>query len=198
MLTDWWSSLDLLLKVLWCIATATTLIFVIQSLLTFIGVDTGGDTDLDMPEDLASYDVDPSMNLFTFRNLVNFLLGFSWTGILFHDTFRSTALTMIVAVFVGLLLVFIVMMLFKWLAGMQQSGNINVYKSAVGCQGKVYLTIPAQRKGAGKIQITINESVREYDALTDTDEIPTGTPIRVVEVLDDCTMLVEPLEPTII
>ena len=70
------------------------------------------------------------------------------------------------------------MLMFKWLAGMQQSGNIDVYKSAVGCQGKVYLTIPGERKGTGKVQIVINESVREYDAVTDCDTITTGAQIE--------------------
>ena len=90
------------------------------------------------------------------------------------------------------------MLMFKWLAGMQQSGNINVYKSAVGCHGKVYLTIPGERRGTGKVQITINGAVREYDAVTDCDSIPTGAQIKVVEVVDSSTLLVEPLEPLII
>ena len=91
------------------------------------------------------------------------------------------------------------MWMFRWLSTMQQSGNIDVFKCAVGCQGKVYLTIPAARSGAGKVQITINETVREYDALTDSDEaIKTGTPIKVVEVLDPSTLLVEELESLIV
>ena len=49
------------------------------------------------------------------------------------------------------------------------------------------------------MQITINETVREYDALTDSDEaIKTGTPIKVVEVLDPSTLLVEELESLIV
>ena len=81
---------------------------------------------------------------------------------------------------------------------MQQAGNINVFTSAVGCEGKVYLTIPGERAGAGKVQITINNSVREYDALTDGDTLKTGTRIHVTEVIDADTLLVEPLESLII
>ena len=81
---------------------------------------------------------------------------------------------------------------------MQQSGNIDVFKSAVGCEGTVYLTIPAERKGLGKVQITINNAIREYDALTDGEALQTGVPITVTEVLNDHTLVVEPLNPTII
>lgn len=201
MITEWWSSLDLLMKSLWCIAIATSLIFIIQSILTFIGIDTDGATDFDFSADAdtsVSFDGDPSMNLLTFRNFINFFLGFSWAGILLHGKFASEAAVMFIAVLVGAALVAAVMMLFKWLSGMQQSGTINLYKSAVGCNGKVYLTIPGARKGAGKVQISINDSVREYDALTDADEIKTGTPIRVIEVIDAETLLVEPLETYIV
>ena len=99
---------------------------------------------------------------------------------------------------VGVVLVFLVMMLFKWLSSMQESGNIDLSKAAVGSEGKVYLTIPAARSGAGKVQININNSVREYAALTDGEALPTGRQIRVVEVIGNDTLLVEPLESIII
>ena len=90
------------------------------------------------------------------------------------------------------------MMLFRWLGSMQQAGNINLFRSAVGCEGKVYLKIPAGRAGTGKVQITINNAVREYEAVTDGDALPTGSGIRVVEVLSSDTVLVEPLETLIV
>ena len=190
-----------IMKVLWAITLAASLIFVIQSVLTFLGI--GGDGDFDMPSDAdfsgdVNYDADPGMNLYTFRNLVNFLLGFGWTAIILQDNIKSIGLLLFLAALVGVGLVAAVMFLFKWLSGMQQSGNINVFQSAVGCHGSVYLTIPAERSGEGKVQITINNSIREYNALSDGECIPTGTPITVVEVIDAQTMLVEPQNSLII
>ena len=198
-MTEWWISLDLFMKILWCIAIASSLIFIIETVLTFIGADVemDMDTDFDVPD--GGFEGDPSMNLYTFRNLVNFLLGMSWTAILLQEQIASKALLMIIAFAVGALLVFAVMMMFKGLSKMQQSGNIDVYKSAIGCNGKVYLTVPAERKGTGKVQININNSVREYDALTDSeDDLKTGTSIKVTEVLDTNTLLVEEINSLII
>ena len=196
-MTEWWTSLDLFMKILWCIAIASSLIFVIETVLTFIGIDHDIDTDFDIHD--ASFDADPSMNLYTFRNLVNFLLGMSWTAILLKDEIRSKALLVIIAFAAGVALVAAVMYMFRWLSRMQQSGNIDVFKVAVGCQGKVYLTIPEERKGNGKVQITINDSVREYDAVTDSESpLRTGTSIKVIEVLDSSTLLVEELNSLII
>ena len=196
-MTEWWTSLDLFMKILWCIAIASSLIFIVETILTFIGADVEMDTDIDVAD--GGFEGDPSMNLYTFRNLVNFLLGMSWTAIILNDKIASKALLMLIAFAVGALLVAAVMYMFKWLSKMQQSGNINIFQSAAGCNGKVYLTIPAERKGTGKVQISINESIREYDALTDSEtELKTGTAIKVVEVIDSSTLLVEEIDSLII
>lgn len=204
-MVTWWESLSAMMQVLWAVTLTASLIFVIQTVMTFLGLG-GGDTDFDIDAsgdvDFSggdgSFDADPSMNLLTFRNFVNFCLGFGWTAVLLHDSIESTGWLLVVAVLVGLALVTLVMLMYKWLAGMQQSGNIDLYKSAAGCEGTCYLTIPSERSGLGKVQITINNAVREYDALTEGDTIATGSPIRVVEVANDHTLVVEPLNPTII
>lgn len=201
---EWWSTLNVAMKILWAVTLAASLVFVIQSIMTFLGADVDGLDGLDGVDGLDGADAgEPSdisggANLYTFRNLVNFLLGFGWTAIILQDNIKSVGLLVLLATVVGVALVAAVMYLFKWLSGMQQSGNINVYQSAVGCHGNVYLTIPAQRSGEGKVQITINNSIREYNALSDGDRIPTGTPITVVEVIDAQTMLVEPQNSLII
>ncbi|MBQ6074297.1 MAG: NfeD family protein [Bacteroidales bacterium] len=202
-MSSWWLSLSLAMKILWGVTLAASLIFLIQSIMTFIGADAGDggiDTDFDTGFDsqVADATVEGGTNLYTFRNFVNFILGFGWSAILLQEKITSVPLLLIVSVIIGVALVTVVMYLFKWLSGMQQSGNINIYKSAVGCNGTVYLTIPGERSGEGKVQISINNSVREYDAVTDSDALKTGTPIRVTEVLNANTVVVEPLEPEII
>ena len=203
MITSWWISLTPVMKILWGVTLAASLIFIIQSILTFIGADGGDggiDTDFDsgFDSEVADAAVEGGTNLYTFRNFVNFCLGFGWSAILLQEKITSVPLLIIISAIIGVALVAIVMYLFKWLSSMQQSGNINVYKAAAGCNGTVYLTIPGERAGEGKVQITINNSVREYNAVTDGDPLKTGTPIRVTEVINANTLLVEPLESLII
>ena len=201
MITVWWASLSVVMRILWGITLAASLIFIIQTIMTFIGADVDSSFDVDASgvDDPSGFDGGHSgMNLYTFRNLVNFILGFGWTAILLKDSVKSNFLLIVISALVGVALVVLVMFLFKWLNSMQQTGTIDVFKQAAGCQGKVYLTIPAERKGSGKVQITINNSVREYDALTDGDELPTGTDVKVVEAINESTMLVEPLNSLII
>lgn len=195
MIASWWAELSLVMKILWGVTLAASFVFIIQSILTFVGADADSDFDMDVDTSLDGSDlsnIDGGANLYTFRNLVNFILGFGWSAILLQDSIPSAALRIVVSVVIGMALVVAVMYLFKWLAGMQQSGNINLQKSAAGCEGKVYLTVPAARSGEGKVQITINGAVREYDAVTESEEpLKTGTGIRVVDAIDANTLLVE-------
>lgn len=195
MIASWWADLSLVMKILWSVTLTASLVFIIQSILTFIGADadTDFDTDVDVSMDGSDLsNIDGGSNLYTLRNFVNFILGFGWSAILLQDSITSVALLIVVSALIGIALVAAVMYLFKWLAGMQQSGNINLQRAAAGCEGKVYLTIPAARAGMGKVQIAINGAVREYDAMTENEEaLKTGTPIRVVDTLDANTLLVE-------
>ena len=201
MLATWWADLSPVMKLLWGVTLTATLVFIIQTVMTFLGADADGDFDVDVDTSMDGADlsnIEGGSNLYTFRNFVNFFLGFGWTAILLQNSVKSTGLRIVLAVLVGVALVVAVMYLFKWLSSMQQSGNINVYKAAVGCQGTCYLRIPAERSGEGKVQITIQGAVREYNAVTDGDEIKTGTSVKVLEAVDANTLLVEGLNSYII
>ena len=188
----WWGSLDPFMQTLWGIAIVASAVFIIQSIMTFVGMDSetnfDGDFDGDMSADGAGEST--PFQLFTFRNLINFMLGFSWTAIALRASTESTSLMLVCGVVVGVLLVCVVMYLFKWMSGMQQSGTIEP-EALVGCKGSVYLTIPAGRTGEGKVQITVRSAIREYNAMTDGDRLPNEAPIRVVAVLNGHTVLVE-------
>lgn len=195
MIATWWAELSPVMKILWSVTLTASLIFVIQSILTFVGADADADfdTDVDISPDGADLsNIEGGSNLYTFRNFVNFILGFGWSAILLQESIPSVPLLILVSVLVGVALVAAVMYLFKWLSSMQQSGNIDIATAARGCEGKVYLTIPAAEAGEGKVQITISGAVREYNAITDNDTpLKTGTPIRVVDVVNANTVLVE-------
>ena len=202
MIATWWADLSPVMKLLWGVTLTATLVFVIQTVMTFLGADADS-TDFDMDVDTSMdgsdlSNIDSGANLYTFRNFVNFFLGFGWTAIILQPSVKSTAVLVIISVLVGIALVALVMYMFKWLYSMQQSGNINVYKAAVGCQGKCYLRIPGERAGEGKVQITIQGAVREYNAVTDGDEIKTGASVKVLEAIDGNTLLVEELNSYII
>jgi membrane protein implicated in regulation of membrane protease activity len=84
--------------------------------------------------------------------------------------------------------VWVIGKLFSMVAKLQSSGTIDINR-AVGAQGKVYLRIP--ENGTGRVLVTVNNSLREYDAQSnDSKQIASDTPIRVVWV-DGNVLVVE-------
>lgn len=193
-MNEWWSALDDFHKVLWGITLTATLIFVIQSIATFVGM--GGDTDFDTDFD-GDMDADASgdadgmpFQLFTFRNFVNFFLGFGWAVIALEDNIESQPMLLLVGVIVGVLLVTAVMYMFYFMGKLVQSGNMDI-SQALGKTVQVYLTIPAQKQGMGKVHIKLQDSLHELDAITDGDALPSGNMAKVKEVIDGKLLLVE-------
>ena len=185
----WWASLELFQKVMWCIAIPSSIIFVLQMIMTFVGMDADGGLD----GDVGGADVEAGetpFQLFTFRNLINFFLGFSWTGISFYNTIDSKLGLIVLATFLGVLLVAIVMLMFYLLSKTTQSGNIDI-KDTVGLTATVYFPIPASRERAGKIQVSVRGAVREYDAMTAGDALKTGELVKVISVIEGNILLVE-------
>lgn len=187
---EWWSSLGLFMQSVWCITLFASLVFVVQTIMTFVGMDGDGGMDVDLDADIPGDGDGGPFQLFTFRNFINFMLGFGWSIISLQGVIENQFLLILVAVVVGVLLVAAVMAIFRFMSGMQQSGTIRM-ANAVGCRGNVYLKIPGEKKGEGKVQISIQGAIREFDAITVGEELETGAPIKVVEVVNDSMLLVE-------
>ena len=183
----WWSSLEIIQKVMWCIAIGTSFIFLIQSIMTFLGMDSDGGLDADAdPNDSYPF------QLFSFRNLINFLLGFSWSAVVFYHTFNNLIVLTLLSTFFGLFIITVIMFIFYQLSKMEQSGNIAI-EETVGLNGNVYLVIAGHRQQQGKVQLSVRGSIREYNAITDGETIKTGELIVVEKVLEGNILLVKKL-----
>ncbi|MBQ0094243.1 MAG: serine protease [Bacteroidetes bacterium] len=187
------NSLDAAQKVFWIIAGSASLVFLIQTIMTFIGL--GGDTDVDagpMDADMGDMVEDGGLNgVFSFRNLINFLLGYGWTGVLMYDTVSPMWLLQFVAIGVGLLFVLAFVFMFRQVMKLAHDGSFHMDET-IGLNADVYLRIPAARTGRGKVQVSVKGSVHEIDAITDRKEmIPTGSQVRIVEVLGNDLLRVE-------
>ena len=175
----------------WIIAILGSAIFVVIFALTFIG---GGDTD--MEADLSDLDADDGgvgFQFFTFKNVIAFFTIFGWTGVVCIDNQMSSTATIIISIIAGLLMMVLTSLLFYWMGKMAESGTLRI-KNAIGVVGEVYLPIGANRSEIGKVQVKVQGSLRELEAITDGDEeLKTNTIIKVIEVVSDELLLVERL-----
>ena len=186
------NSLEPLQKFFWTIACCASLVFIIQTIMTFIGLGTDADVDAGpMDGSVDSIEDGALSGVFSFRNLVNFLLGYGWAGVLLFDDIEKRWLLQLVAIAVGLLFVLAFVFMFRQVMKLSHDGSFKMSET-VGLKADVYLRIPAARSGRGKVQVSVKGSIHEIDAVTDNDaEIPTGGQAEIVEVLGDDLLLVK-------
>lgn len=166
-----------LLKAFWYIALPVSIFFLLQTISTFIGL-SGSETDADTD----SSDGDMPFELFTLRNLINFLLGFSWTGISFYQAVENKTILIGISVLVGLLFVGVFFFLIKQILKLSEDNSFKI-ENTLNKTAEVYLTIPEAKSGKGKIQISVNGSFHELDAITNSSEkLTSGSAVKVVAV----------------
>lgn len=179
-MTNFFEGMALLERSFWYIAILSSLIFLVQTILTFVG---SGDTDgLDADFDGDLTHTEAPFQLFTLRNLVNFMLGFGWTGVLFYHSIEYTLFLVLLATIVGVIFVLLFFMLIRQILKLTEDNTFKI-EQLVDKNGQVYLTIPAARSGKGKIQISWNGTQHELEAMTDGPSLVSGTQIRVVMIV---------------
>ena len=201
-LNDWWTEIPNFERIFWFLAIPSSVVSLLQLILEFVGM--GGDSmdaDLDMDVD-ADVDADvgytdssghhagSDLRIFTVRGFIIFFTLFGWAGIAFVRTGIPTIIVIAVAFLIGFIAMVLVAWLFKTLHNLGESGTTEIV-NAIGHRGTVYFTIPAGGQTAGQIQITFQDSFHTLDAITyESEEIKTGTNVKVTEVLEDGTLVV--------
>lgn len=184
----WYANLEVFPKIYWSIALLGSLIFIITMLATFIGGDTDdfGDVDSDIETDTGI-----GFQFITFKNLVGFFTIFGWSGIACIENGLSNALTMVISLICGLIMMTVMAAMFYFMSKLSDSGTLK-YKNAINAIGEVYLTIGAKRSSIGKAHVRIQGALRELEALTDDDtNLETGTVIKVKNITENGILIVE-------
>ena len=177
-----------LLKAFWYIALPVSIFFLLQTIMTFIGL-SGTSADVDIDAD-GGDSGDLPFDLFTLRNLINFLLGFSWTGISLYNKFENKAVLIGIAIAVGITFVGLFFVLIKQILKLSEDNSFKI-EETLHKTADVYLTIPENKSGKGKIQISVKGSVHELDAMThQLEKIPSGSVVKVIAV-DSGVLIVE-------
>ena len=184
----WMEGMDSLLQGFWWVALISSLIFVIQMVLTFAGSDH---SDLHTDFDSNVNHLDTPFQLFTLRNLINFMLGFGWTGIAFYNTIPSKTILVFLAVIVGFAFVALFFIIIRQMLKLTEDNTFNI-QLLLNHTGTVYLKIPPKLEGAGKVQISLRGSTHELDAMTEGQAIPSGA-VVVVQRIENNLLIVNAL-----
>ncbi len=169
-------------------------LMLLQIVLQVFGlVDDVGDADIEAADMDADHGAAGNwfFGFLSFKALVAFCGVFGLTGLILIDTDMSTWLRILCALQAGVVAMLAVAWLMRMLHNLSSSGTLDI-KNTIGIEGKVYLRIPAEKGGAGKVTLEVQGRSVELPAMTDGEEIATGARVRVTEALGDDTVKVEP------
>jgi membrane protein implicated in regulation of membrane protease activity len=192
-----------------CACLGGTLI-ICQFLLTLVGLghsdlEVDGDpSNLDaevLPDDTGHVDHAPAghahgsawlFGVISFRTMTAAITFFGLAGYAADTAHVSLPGQIAVALLAGVAALYGVHWLMKALVSLREDGTLRIDR-AVGLQATVYLTVPAERSGSGKVQLKLQNRLVEYEAMTDHSEsLRTGSKVRVVSVLSANTLGVAP------
>ncbi len=190
---EWWQTLGQEvpahatgLKIFYTIGIVSGVILTIQMVMSLLG----GEADLDGMDAGEGGDT----GLFSIRSVGAFFTGFGWTGVAMLQHGYGTGAATFAATVIGLVFLSMVFYLMRYIFSLREEGTLN-YANAVGEVGAVYLPIPPKRKGIGQIEVLVQGRMRTVRALTDDEKkIGNRVAVRVAELVDQQTLLVERME----
>lgn len=184
---EWFTSMTPLARGFTVCAILGGMLFGVRVVLQLFGTD---DLDGDAPDgEISAGDTDVSFKFMSLHGVTVFLLMFGVIGrALLLDSGTSEGVALAGATIGGLISVWGIAQIYLIMRRLQSSGNLNI-SNAVGSEGTVYLTIPAD--GSGQVQVSYQGQMHIDDAYSEAGvELATGERIEVVSVRGGNTLVV--------
>lgn len=213
-MSAFFAGLNTIEKIFLVCAVIGGFLFLIRTILFFLGGDTDTDADFDIDADIdVDVDVDgievdtiadgteidasavdsaASFHIFSLHGITGFFMMFGIVGLaMSYQSKLSAPLSVGGALLAGVFTMWLVAKILIGMKRLQSDGTIHL-SNAVGNEGTVYLSIPAE--GTGKIQVIIQDRLMIFDAKSGKkEEIKTGENVRVSHVTKDGICIVEKL-----
>jgi membrane protein implicated in regulation of membrane protease activity len=136
---------------------------------------------------------DADFTILSIRSLLAFGMFLGWTGLFALRAGWGLAPAILMGAAAGSFAAWLAWRLIRLLLRLQSSGTLDV-QNAYGQTASVYLRIPARQSGKGKVMIAVQGALREMDAVTEGDEIPTGAQALVTGVDEHGVLIVQQYE----
>ncbi len=120
--------------------------------------------------------------MLSFRTVVAALAFFGIAGLAGLSAELSPLVVLVLAAAAGLAAMYGVYWLMQTLYQLRSEGTVRIER-AVGLLGSVYLRIPAERSGSGKVTLNLQNRTMEYAAMTAGSELRTGSRVVVTGVI---------------
>ena len=185
-----YSSLSAVQKVFLFCALVGGIIFVLRMVLMVIGLGDHDVHDGGLDHVDGHGDSDTSFKLFSLHGLTCFFMMFGLVGLgLSRQFWVPDIIAAAIGTVAGLFTFWVIAKLFSSMTKLQSDGTLKL-SNAIGQQGKVYLTIPAD--GTGQVQVAFQGRLMIYDAISaNKEEIKTGDQIVVIDIAGGNILVVD-------
>jgi len=188
-IVELWSGLPAAQQVFFGIGLLAGVVSLILGVMSVVGLEHHDVVDL---LDAIGWDAGGG-GIFSIKPLTGFLLGFGWAGGIALGSGLGILAAIAIAVGSGLSVMGLVVALLRLILGMRSDGTARI-SDTLHESGTVYVTVPPDRQAGGQVTVHFRGRQETYMALNRSNRsIPSGERVRVVEVLDSQTVLVEPL-----
>jgi uncharacterized membrane protein YeaQ/YmgE (transglycosylase-associated protein family) len=181
----WWAELDATTQVFCTIGLISNVLFLIYVAIQLLG------HNIDLEDMATDHEGGLPFTILSIRGLLAFgmFLGYA-AGAVYQSGFGLVS-ALIVGVFSGLLASWLAYKLLLLLLQLQSSGTLEL-ENAVGKTATVHLSLPEKGTAHGKVMIELQGALREMDAISEGNALPTGTPVLVTEVNEQGHLVVVP------
>ncbi len=189
---EWYKTLSVLEQVYFWLGIVATVFLIIQIIMLCF-TSFGGDVDIDGDGDI-DVDTDSGVSIFTVKSITAFFAVGCWAGLLTCALCADNLqwVSVISAIVGGAAAMAAVVLLMRAMLKLQSNGAFQPEK-LVGKSATVYVSIPAERSGRGKITLTAQGKFMELDAMTDGARLTVDEAVEIISNENEC-MVVKKLE----
>jgi hypothetical protein len=155
------------------------------------GGDVHGESATDHPDHSFHHTSMWLFRVLSIRTVTAALAFFGLGGLAAQSAGASTPTVLMISLAAGATAMASVFWIMRALQELRSEGTERIQR-ALGQHGNTYLRIPGNHSGSGKIQFNLQNRTVEYLAVTSGPEIPTGTKVVVVGVVNPTTLEVQP------
>jgi len=184
LLMEWWKALESSSQAFLSMAIVSSLLLVMLIAIHLMGLEQEAESDIKTQSDRKR-------QLFDARMILVFFTLFSWMIVIFTFVQLSIPAALLIATLVASAISFSSRYLIKrWLTQNEKMGMADLLQQT----GEVLQSIPPHRNGFGKVYLSLPEAPFQIEAITAGQELRPGAHVRVIDVIDDRIILVEPIE----
>ena len=182
-----YAAMEPAMKIFVTLGSISSFVLFVQMIFILL---VGGDVDFDLGE----VGEGGGTGIFSVRSIGSFFVGFGWTGAMLLDKGYGVGVATLGGTIMGSIILSAFLAMMRWMQSLKSDGTVD-YKNAIGNIGTVYIPISPRRKGIGQIEVQLQGRLAVVGAVTDDEEkMETRTAVRVKDLIDTRTLLVERLE----